>query len=42
MIKIVSIKEGILKAIIDFFRPKRPSEMTDEEWYGELAWWYQF
>ena len=32
----------VLAKIISFFRPKHPSEMTDEEWFEEMAWWYQF
>lgn len=32
----------MLKDIISFFRWKHPSEMTQGEWYDELAWWYQF
>ena len=37
-----SPEKSIFRTIIDFFRPKHPSEMTDEEWFDELAWWYQF
>lgn len=42
MTKAVSAKEGALKRIINFLRPKHPSEMTDEEWFEDMAWWYQF